>query len=651
MAQLDLFAKTFIDDTTALHNWVQGDENTIVNVAGGPLDSPRKLIKQWNAAVNLNAGGVLEQANAARLQAQQAAADAASTLAGAAKTADLSAATGSTLIGSQLNATGSSTRTLAKKLEDIPTLFDFIPASQHAAILAGTSVYDCTADIVRAFQKFDTVGAGPGKFCVSSFDLTARKMLLTSGYATLFQQLAGLSGDIRMIRLTGSHAAIVGNISVSGNIATDTGEQRHSIYVQANATNGNLTGIKIGNVRGFDVRGDLVYLGQSNGGTYKLSDCRVGDVYGDNVYRNVVSVVSCNTGIEIGNISGPRVGFYHIDIETNATSGPAIGIQVGYVKGRSIGIIGTTAADYVDMVSFAGVDLNPAYATQSDPPYSPGVAVQDGIQLRNIKRAGVGMFKAEGFGRGALFTIYNAGEIGTEYLEIGNAEINNCSLTDTVYNSYMSLAQSRVKIGYLSTDIGVAGKSVCSGASNSEIGILKANAATGAFVLRSCNDVRVGLWTQTGAGQPISNCQRVSLKGGVIVGARLASGSNKCSFENLTATVTEFLFSSGNEDHLILNSTLNGVYYGYGTGISNYLNPSSYGPYRLWMDTKGVHRIKSGVPTADMDGNPMALKVAVPATATAAGALGHYAVNGTFRYDYIGDGTTHSWVRTSVAAW
>ena len=90
MAQLDLFAKTFIDDTTALHNWVQGDENTTVNVAGGPLDSPRKLIKQWNAEVNLASDGVLAQAVAAKNSAQQAANDAAATLNGAVKTTELS---------------------------------------------------------------------------------------------------------------------------------------------------------------------------------------------------------------------------------------------------------------------------------------------------------------------------------------------------------------------------------------------------------------------------------------------------------------------------------------------------------------------------------------------------------------------------------
>jgi hypothetical protein len=45
------------------------------------------------------------------------------------------------------------------------------------------------------------------------------------------------------------------------------------------------------------------------------------------------------------------------------------------------------------------------------------------------------------------------------------------------------------------------------------------------------------------------------------------------------------------------------------------------------------------------------LKVAAPATSTSSGAPGYFAVTSTFRYEYTGDGVTHSWVRVAVAAW
>lgn len=153
MAQLDLFAKTFIDDTTALHNWVQGDENTTVNVTGGPLDSPRKLIKQWNAAANQASDGVLAQAVAAKNAAQQAASDATSTLSGAAKKSELALPeTGAPTIAYQLLGTGTYGRTLREYFSEEVRLFDFIPPEHRDGILSGTSTYDASDDIARAIS-------------------------------------------------------------------------------------------------------------------------------------------------------------------------------------------------------------------------------------------------------------------------------------------------------------------------------------------------------------------------------------------------------------------------------------------------------------------------------------------------------------------
>lgn len=50
-------------------------------------------------------------------------------------------------------------------------------------------------------------------------------------------------------------------------------------------------------------------------------------------------------------------------------------------------------------------------------------------------------------------------------------------------------------------------------------------------------------------------------------------------------------------------------------------------------------------------GGTVARKVTVPASATSVGQVGDYAVSASFGYFYTGDGTTHSWVRFTVAAW
>lgn len=45
------------------------------------------------------------------------------------------------------------------------------------------------------------------------------------------------------------------------------------------------------------------------------------------------------------------------------------------------------------------------------------------------------------------------------------------------------------------------------------------------------------------------------------------------------------------------------------------------------------------------------LNVLAPATASSYGQIGDTANDGSFRYDYTGNGTTHSWVRSPMAAW
>lgn len=86
-------------------------------------------------------------------------------------------------------------------------------------------------------------------------------------------------------------------------------------------------------------------------------------------------------------------------------------------------------------------------------------------------------------------------------------------------------------------------------------------------------------------------------------------------------------------------------------GNGGYLSGRKDGGYHYWRDSFGMSRVKSGTATSAQDGNPYGLKVAVPASATAAGAPGQWAVNTGFIFVYTGDGTTHTWGRTAIASW
>lgn len=75
------------------------------------------------------------------------------------------------------------------------------------------------------------------------------------------------------------------------------------------------------------------------------------------------------------------------------------------------------------------------------------------------------------------------------------------------------------------------------------------------------------------------------------------------------------------------------------------------GTYRLWVDSFGKTRSKYGEPTSAEDGFPFGQKVAVPSTSASSGAPGAWAASTTYFYIYVGDGSTHAWVRTPAATW
>lgn len=60
-------------------------------------------------------------------------------------------------------------------------------------------------------------------------------------------------------------------------------------------------------------------------------------------------------------------------------------------------------------------------------------------------------------------------------------------------------------------------------------------------------------------------------------------------------------------------------------------------------------RSASGV--AAVEGNPVAVRVSVPGTATTAGKPGYWAADASYIYTYTGDGSTHTWVRATAASW
>jgi hypothetical protein len=71
---------------------------------------------------------------------------------------DLAAPTGAAMVGFLQAGTGAVSRTVQKKSEESLSILDFIAQAQHAAIIAGTSTYDATAEVQAAFDAAGAAG-------------------------------------------------------------------------------------------------------------------------------------------------------------------------------------------------------------------------------------------------------------------------------------------------------------------------------------------------------------------------------------------------------------------------------------------------------------------------------------------------------------
>ena len=69
--------------------------------------------------------------------------------------------------------TGALSRSVQNKLEDVVSVLDYIPQTEHAAIRAGTSTYDATANIQSALSNGKTIYFPNGKYiCASGVSIT-----------------------------------------------------------------------------------------------------------------------------------------------------------------------------------------------------------------------------------------------------------------------------------------------------------------------------------------------------------------------------------------------------------------------------------------------------------------------------------------------
>lgn len=427
-------------------------------------------------------------------------------------------------------------------------------AKWFGAALDGST--DDTTAYTTALAVVDRIFIPAGTSIVSSISVPANKVIDTAGHDTTIKQKSGTAANTRIISVTGSNVRI-GDLSVEGqlNQAGDTtGEQNHGIFINASAA--SLSNISIGNVTGTNIRGDVVYVGQSGGNT--VSQVIVGHVTGSNVYRNVVSVVS-GSGVSIESVMGTQVGFYHLDVEPDVGAGTAKGISVGHIKGRSVGLIGPTAADYIDGVTVGHLDLDPSYTTGSTPAYT--TTVTSGLTVRNLKHAHIEKAKINGFDGPGVIQVYNAGELAKQTVSFGELEITDCCKTDATNIGFVN-GSPAVTLFRCETLRGTAttNKAVVLNCDNAVVESAEITTVASSYAFYASTKSRICNLNHSGAGIPFLSCDNLVAVGGTIA-ATATSVASFCSnivVIGYTATVTtEFNTCTGE----VVRSSINGNNY------------------------------------------------------------------------------------------
>lgn len=285
----------------------------------------------------------------------------------------------------------------------------------------------------QAFANSDVVRLPAGVWRASSLELRAGKTLLTDGYSTVIHQKTGVATGTRLIRITGSRARLApgGDISLRGNIATDTDEQNPAIFIRGSS---DISDIVIGNVAGADIRGDVIYVGGLK--TAGVSNVAIGRVTGANVLRNVISVTG-GQHVSIDQVGGSAVGYMTFDIEPNANSQLCKFIRVGSIRGGHVGVVGHSAADFVELVEIGFLDLAHGYATNTTPEYSPyfGYIEETGLWLSNCRGVSVGFYRARDFEDHAI----KCGGAMPASFRIGYVDWENCNFGEVTFNSMMEV--------------------------------------------------------------------------------------------------------------------------------------------------------------------------------------------------------------------
>jgi len=248
----------------------------------------------------------------------------------------------------------------------------------------------------------------------------------TAGLLTRLLQNPGVTGtnqEISVITVAASDV-VIEDIALRGNIATDTGQDRHGIRVDASTVAGGISKIHIGNVSASNMRGDgILFFGTTN---RDVTDFSVGNVYGFNIYRNGFSLVSGKNG-RIGVVSVANEGLFSFDSEPDSSGGVVENVFVAGVRGRHCGIPAVSSVQKGIVFGFVDLDW---LLPQSTPPFSPvQESEENGLVYRSTNGCHIEYCRLQNFPESPIRVFKEASDAYVDNISFGNLIIENC-LTD-----------------------------------------------------------------------------------------------------------------------------------------------------------------------------------------------------------------------------
>jgi len=418
---------------------------------------------------------------------------------------------------------------------DLATLYDSNGAIGDGVADDTLPIQTVTAAVVADGKR---ARAGAKTYAISSVSPGAGFILETSGKFTKFLQRAGTADNIRLIYPSSYNN--IGSLSLEGQIGLNAGEQNHLLFGAVQTGGEDITDLRIGDIWGYNARGDVVYHGVSPAAYTagkRLSHIRGGMVFGNNTLRNVVSITGGRNIHYESVVAVNGNGFCGFDLETDPGNGPTIGIRVDYIEAERSLVANTSATVFAEAVSWGTVLLSPnlikragAPDGNSDPPYGPySGASMAGIatQIRNTRSLQIENFLPSDYNAQAIKHIWSSGELDQSFVSIDYMRLGaDICKTEAVYRAFVVGAKDHFNLHVGQADLTATLNTSrmflsCSNIIIDQVRFTGINGGSCALI-NDCDDATVLNLRQTNA-IAASNCIRARFLGGVFNGERFFS--------------------------------------------------------------------------------------------------------------------------------